>query len=89
MILQVAEDLGYRSGEVVQTRIQAAIDSLARMPTRHMQMRYLKDRRFVYRRILIGKHYRAIFTINELESLVEVVRIDSQRRNPASLDDLP
>ena len=51
--------------------------------------RYLIGRQFVYRRVLVGTYYRVIFTIDEDARRVEVIRVDSQLSDPATLDDLP
>ena len=89
MILSAVESFGERSGVVVQERIESAIDGLAANPTRHTRVRYLIGRQFVYRRVLVGSYYRVIFTVDEDARRVDVVRVDSQRSDPATLDDLP
>ena len=86
---RVAEAFGDAYGDSVNRRIVAAIDSLDRMPTRFTRVRHLMGRRYVYRRVLVGRAHRVIFTVDEAARRVEVVRVDLQRSDPASLDDLP
>jgi mRNA-degrading endonuclease RelE of RelBE toxin-antitoxin system len=33
--------------------------------------------------------YRIIFTVEEKQLVVEIIRVDGQKTNPASLEDLP
>ena len=70
-------------------RFRDAVEELREMPTRHTRVRYLIGRRFEYRRVLIGRKHRIIYTIDESEAIVEVVRADLQNADPSSLDDLP
>ena len=85
----LALDLGDGPSDRVNDRIRLAIRSLAANPTRRTRVRYLIGRQFVYRRVLVGSYYCVIFTIDEDARRVEVVRVDSQRSGPATLDDLP
>ena len=85
----LALDLGDGPSDRVNDQIRMAIRGLAANPTRHTRVRYLIGRRFVYRRVLVGSYYRVIFTIDEDARRVEVIRVDSQLSDPATLDDLP
>lgn len=84
----VADAYGYVYGERVEVRLLKAIKDLGEMPGRHPRLRQLIGRRYVYRRVLVNKH-RIIFVIDEVRLVVEVVRVDLQSANPATLDDLP
>lgn len=88
-ILYYAMNYGDGSADRIQTRIDSAITGLDEMPRRHTRVAYLRDRLFEYRRVLVGKKHRVIYTVDDERRLVEVVRVDLQSNDPASLDDLP
>ncbi len=89
MVDYVSDHFGLTYALRLDARIDEAIDSLAVNPERHMRIRYLVGRQLVYRRALVGKKRRLIFTIDEPALRVEVVRIDFQSSDPRTLDDLP
>lgn len=89
MVDYLAEEYGVTYALRLDALFDDAIDNLAINPKRHMRIRYLVGRQFVYRRVLVGKKRRLIFTIDEPEMRVEVVRIDFQSSDPRTLDDLP
>ena len=85
---EVEQAFGHTYAQRLDARLTAAIEKITHMPARFTRVRALMDRRYDYRRVLSGKH-RIIFTLDEARNVVEVVRVDLQRSDPASLDDLP
>jgi plasmid stabilization system protein ParE len=80
------------AGEEAAMRVrEGTLDEIAkldRFPHAHALLQGLTAEQAVYRRILKWS-YRIIFTIEESEIRVIVVRIDHARRDPASLQGLP
>ena len=88
VVNEVSERFGYVYGARLGLRLNAAVNEAASMPSRHMRVRALLNRRYEYRRVLSGRH-RIIFTLNESQNEVRVVRVDLQNSDPATLEDLP
>ncbi len=89
MIDYIADNYGDVYSDSLNERIVESTRSLTFNPERHMRIRHLVGRQFIYRRALVGKKRRLIFTIDEPALRVEVVRIDFQSSDPRTLDDLP
>lgn len=81
------EKASYQTAERVRSGIEEEIVKLAQMPESRGLLRGTKSKA-VYRRVLKWS-YRMIFTIEENEQRVLVVRIDHAKSGPARLEDLP
>ncbi|MBK7337323.1 MAG: type II toxin-antitoxin system RelE/ParE family toxin [Saprospirales bacterium] len=81
------ENASYQTAERVKAGIEEEIAKLAHMPESRGLLRRTKSET-VYRRVLKWS-YRIIFTIEETELWVLVVRIDRTKSDPVRLEDLP
>ena len=75
------------TAERVRLGIEEEIIALATLPQAKGLLKGTTSKT-IYRRVLKWS-YRIIFTIEEAELRVLVVRIDHQKRNPAALENLP
>ena len=81
------ENASYQTAERVKAGIEEEIAKLAQMPESRGLLRGTTSKT-VYRRVLKWS-YRIIFTIEEEELRVLVVRIDHTKSDPARLEDIP
>ena len=81
------ENVSYQTAERVKAGIEEEIVKLAQMPESRGLLRGTTSNT-VYRRVLKWS-YRIIFTIEEEELRVLVVRIDHEKSDPNRLKDLP
>ncbi len=84
----VADEFGFVYADPLETAIKAGVDSTLEMPRRHTRMRELLNRKYEYRRGLVGRH-GIVFTIDDGAGVVEVVRVDLESADPRTLTDLP
>jgi len=75
------------TAEHVKEGLEAAIARLSQTPEANGLLKGHSSS-IVYRRVLKWS-YRIIFTIEEKQLIVMVIRVDSQKMNPSSLEDLP
>lgn len=81
------ENASYDTAESVKLGIEEEIVKLSQAPDSRGLLKGHKSQT-VYRRVLKWS-YRIIFTIEENELSVLVVRIDHSKSNPAELESLP
>ncbi|MCB0705323.1 MAG: type II toxin-antitoxin system RelE/ParE family toxin [Saprospiraceae bacterium] len=81
------ENASYESAERVRLGIEEEMINLADMPESKGLLQGTTSQT-VYRRVLKWS-YRIIFTIEEAELRVLVVRIDHEKMDPAGLENLP
>ena len=83
----LSEYVSFDTAEHVKEGLENEIAKLSQSPEANGLLRGHHSTT-VYRRILKWS-YRIIFSIEEEKLIVEVVRVDSQKANPASLKNLP
>lgn len=81
------DNVSYETAEYVKDGLEAAIAKLSQLPEANGLLRGHSSS-IVYRRTLKWS-YRIIFTIEEEQLIVEVIRVDNQKMNPTGLEDLP
>ena len=84
----LGHNVSYETAERVRDGIEEELANLAKYPESKALLRGTEHIQTIYRRALKWS-YRIIFTIEENELLVLVVRIDNEKMNPVSLEDLP
>lgn len=81
------DNVSYETAEHVKDGLESTIAKLSQSPEANGLLRGHSSS-IIYRRILKWS-YRIIFTIEEEQLIVEVIRVDNQKVNPTSLEDLP
>lgn len=89
---QIVEYLIEKASHEVAEKVRNGIEEEMAKLSQHSHskglLKGISSKQAVYRRVLKWS-YRIIFTIEEEQLLVLVVRIDHTSRNPALLQDLP
>jgi|AntRauTorckE5430_2_1112549.scaffolds.fasta_scaffold16144_2 plasmid stabilization system protein ParE len=88
IIKYLGHNVSYETAEQVRDGIEDEIAKLSKHPESKALLRGTGHTETIYRRALKWS-YRIVFTVEENELLVLVVRIDNEKMNPASLEDLP
>jgi plasmid stabilization system protein ParE len=81
------DHVSFDTAEHVKDGLEAEIAKLSQSPEANGLLQG-HNSTTVYRRVLKWS-YRIIFTVEEQQLTVEIIRVDSQKANPASLEDLP
>lgn len=81
------DHVSFETAEHVKEGLEAAIARLSQSPEANGLLKGHSSS-IVYRRILKWS-YRIIFTIEEKQLIVVVIRIDNQKMSPSSLENLP
>ncbi|MEL7119824.1 MAG: type II toxin-antitoxin system RelE/ParE family toxin [Bacteroidota bacterium] len=81
------ENVSYDTAEKVRDGIEEEIEKLSTMPTSKGLLQGTTSST-IYRRVLKWS-YRIIFTIEENDLMVLVVRVDHTKSDPAKLEELP
>jgi plasmid stabilization system protein ParE len=81
------DHVSFETAEHVKDGLEAEIAKLSQSPEANGLLQG-HNSKTVYRRVLKWS-YRIIFSIEEQQLTVEIIRVDSQKMNPVSLEDLP
>jgi len=81
------DHVSFETAEHVKDGLEAEIAKLSQSPEANGLLQGHSSKT-VYRRVLKWS-YRIIFTVEEKQLVVEIIRVDSQKTNPANLEDLP
>lgn len=81
------DNVSFETAEYVKEGLEAEIAKLAQSPEANGLLQG-HNSAVVYRRVLKWS-YRIIFTVEEEQLVVEIIRVDNQKMNPANLENLP